>query len=258
MLRRFPVARGLVAGRRAGDDVARLDEGVVVAVLEDFLLSVLNEFIDVALVVREKNEALEMPRLGPGIVGEADQRQIHPLGIEQRQRVGQARRGQVGAVGDGIVDAREVGQGKAAAQGLDPVGGQGGRGLLDGEGQGDRPVADPDPDRTVVIAHEQLELLEVVGPEQPRTRHRRPERAGALKLAIGQIAAEVDLGRLDDDPDIGIAGDQGVALFVPLEEAGESLPQGLYPRVVDFLDAIERRLGVLEGLQTVGDPFQLS
>ena len=66
-----------------------LDEGAVgIAAVAHLRLAVADELVDVALVVGEQHEALEMLGIGAGVVEQALQRQIDALGAEQRQAAG--------------------------------------------------------------------------------------------------------------------------------------------------------------------------
>ena len=106
-------AGGLIREAGVGrDDIARFDQEFVVAALADFLLGVVDELVDVALVVGEEDEALEVIGLGGGVMRQAVQREIDTLGGEQREREGVAGLGGVGVVGDRIIDAARSGNKK--------------------------------------------------------------------------------------------------------------------------------------------------
>ncbi|MNN40361.1 hypothetical protein D3C81_1544320 [compost metagenome] len=165
--------------------VAGLDEaGVATAVAAAHQRTAQrDELIDIALVVGKQHEALEMLRRRAGVVVQPLQRQVHALGREQRQRPGLARDWLVGAVGDAIVDAAELGQHERGLQlarlGVADVGGRG----LDHERQRDRAPAQPYHHRHAVIAHQALDLVAVVVRQQVGAGH-----GGAIHARVGHRA----------------------------------------------------------------------
>ena len=100
------------------------------------------EMLDVALVVGQQHEALEVLRVRAGVVVEPLQAVVDALGGEQRQRRRLAAAGAPGAVGDVVVGVAEVGHREQVLQLVQLRAGQAAADLLDHERQRDRPVAD--------------------------------------------------------------------------------------------------------------------
>jgi len=136
-----PRRLGLVA--RADDDIAGLDEGDGAAVAGHLGPADGDELVDVALVVGQQHEFLEMLGRGAGVVVEPCHRVVDPLGGEEGERPRRVGPGLVGAVGDGVVGGAEVGQREEALQRPQIRLGDVGDALLDDEGQRDLAVARP-------------------------------------------------------------------------------------------------------------------
>ena len=78
-------AGGLIRQARVGyDRITRLHKGTEGIAAFDLGPAALDEFIHLALVVGEQHEALEMIWVGAGIMAQAGEGIIHPLGTEQR------------------------------------------------------------------------------------------------------------------------------------------------------------------------------
>jgi hypothetical protein len=176
-----------------------------------------------------------MPAVGAGVVEDALQREVDPLGGEERQRIGLAGLRQVRAVGDRVVDLGQVRQLEHRLHRLQVAAGQICRRLLDDKGQRDAPVADADIDRHLVMAQQEVDLLPVVVGEEIRPRQRRAIAAGIGQAAIGRSPVRQHVVGPDGHPEIGIAGlARVVAEALAGEEAGEARLDLLPPRLVDL------------------------
>ena len=92
------------------DDVTRLDEGDVFAVLiVHEIVAHAHEFVDVELVVGEQHEVLKPLGRSAGVMAQPMQRIIDAWRGEQRQRLMRTWRRLVGSVGDAVVHSGEVG-----------------------------------------------------------------------------------------------------------------------------------------------------
>ncbi len=80
-----------------------------VETLADPLGRPVDELVDVAVVVGEQHEALEMLGRGASVMREAGEREIGAQAIEQRQRHGLAGLVQIEAVGQFVADQRQLG-----------------------------------------------------------------------------------------------------------------------------------------------------
>ena len=148
--RRFRLRPAGGARRRREDQIPRRDEARV-AVLADLLAAELDELVDVALIVGEEHEVLEMLRRGAGVVLQPRERIVDALGGEERQRARLAGCRDECAVGDRIVGRRKVGEGEMRLQRAQVRLRDVGDALLDHEGKRDRPAADPDMHRHLVV-----------------------------------------------------------------------------------------------------------
>ena len=81
-----------------------------------------DEFVDIAVIVREQDEALEMLGIGARIVGQPGEAEIGAQSVEQRQRDGIVGIVQFDPVGQFVADVGEVGRGEMARDlvGIDP------------------------------------------------------------------------------------------------------------------------------------------
>ena len=155
------------ARRRREHHVARRDEAGI-AVLADQVAAERDELVDVALVVGEQHEVLEMLGRRAGVVLQAGERIIDALGGEERERPRLAGRRDEGAVGDGIVGGGEVGQREMRLQRAQVRLGDVGDALLDDEGERDRPVAHADMHRHFVVLQDVADLLLVIARRRGR------------------------------------------------------------------------------------------
>ena len=187
-----------------GDAIARLDEALGAAFL-DFLLAIDDELIDVALIVGEQHEALEMRRIGTRIMAQPVQRKIDALGGEQRQRCG-ARPGPFSAVHHHVVGRVQTGQRKQLRQFKPALRIHLRCRAFHGEGQRDRVAAFADEYRRLVVVRQQRELFDQIVLEQTRRGDRRAVTAGFGDLSEGEIGprnvaechidAEIGIGRI--------------------------------------------------------------
>ena len=128
-----------------------------------------DEFVDVADIVGEQDEMLEMLGRGAGVMLEPRQAEVGARGVEQRQRAGRVDREVPAAVGDLVADVDQLGRGEPARQfgrgdpaelqilaGVEHV----------GEGDFARRMADRDAHR--IIADEMVELGGEIVAEQGR------------------------------------------------------------------------------------------
>ena len=122
---------------------------------------------------------------------EALERVVDPVGAEQRQRFGLARRRAVGAIRDRIVDHAHVGQGEGCLQSGDPIRAQIRRALLNDERQRHATVADPDDHRHAVVLEQQRDLAPVVFPKEGGPGQRRPVDARIVQGAERASGIEV-------------------------------------------------------------------
>ncbi len=200
-LRHAGQRRAFVRHRLAGarDDIARLDEGfVAVAALGHQLARQHAELVDVELVVREQHEVLEVVRAGGRIVRQPVQRIVDALRGKRRQRHRLAWQRLVGAVGDVVVGAVEVGHVEQVAK--RPVDAVGHRGVdmgsfEEGEMHRNRRLGFADGHRNAVIAHQQAQLLMQVGREQIRPRDRRRVVPGRRHVPVGEAGVDLVVGR---------------------------------------------------------------
>ena len=164
-----------------------------------------DEFVDVALIVGEQHEALEMLGIGAGVVEQALQREVDALGAEQRQRQRLAGFGREGAVGHLIVDRAQIRHGEDGFQPRQQIGRQPRGRLFDDEGQGHAPVADADLHGHRVVFQQQLDLLPVVVGEQIGAGQGGAIGAGIGQAAIGGAAIRQQIVDADGNAEIGIA-----------------------------------------------------
>jgi hypothetical protein len=145
------------------------------------LVAEADELVDIELIVGEQHEVLEMRRPRAGVVAQPVQRVIHPRRGEQRQRVGFARAGLEGAVGDAVVHRAEVGQVEVVAQQAAALGAEVALQVVvlgQGEMHRDRLRAAAHLQRHAVVLHQQAELLQVVVGEEIWPRQRGLEHPG--------------------------------------------------------------------------------
>jgi hypothetical protein len=189
---------------------------------------------------------LEVLGCGGRVVVQADQRIVHALGREQGERPVGAGQGHMTAVGDGIVDARQVGQREDALQVADMRVGDVRARLVHGKGQRDRPVADADFQGPAVVAQQQVELFAVVVGKQGGARQRRGVAARRGQEAVGQQRPRDRQRAVALDRDIGIEGRRRRAGMVTAGEGGKTRHQRGACGIVEFGDAGERGIGIGE------------
>ena len=199
--RRRLAGRAAAVADVAGNTVAGLDEGVVVAVrIGHFGEPVGDELVDVELVVGEDDVVLEMLRARAGVVAQPVQRVVDARRGEQGQRLRPSGCADPGAVDDRIVHLREVGHVEPVADRADLLGVEH---ALDvdavgiGEVDRDRRVADADLDRPAVVADQLADLFLEIAAEEVRPGHRRGVGAGRADEAVGEprVDAGEALGR---------------------------------------------------------------
>src|SRR5690606_20993527 len=139
--------------------IAGLYKGGVFRSFRHLLLAEFDELVDIALVVGEQDEALEMHRLGAGVVIEPGEREIDPLGREKRERARRSLHPDIGAVRNIVVDIGKIGHGEDGLKRRHIVGGDTRRRGLDNERQRHWPIAEADIDGALMIAEDQPYLL---------------------------------------------------------------------------------------------------
>ena len=234
--------------RVAGLDKA--DVPFVVAVFHE-LAAEGGKLIDVALVVGEQHEALEVLRVRGGVVVQALQGQVDTLGCEHRQRLRFITNRAVCAVGDGIVDLRKVGQRKCAAQRARLFGRNVHGGSLHHERQRNRPVAYAHHDGAVVIVQEAFDLHAVVVTEEVRARERRAVHARIRHCAPCRPRVAHQRFWVDGDAEIRIAGGQVFAAVLAARKGVEAIADRLRGALVDGGDALDGSVGVGADRQVV-------
>ena len=180
---------------------------------------------------------------------QALERIVDPLGGEQGERLGRARRRPEGAVGDRIVDQAHVGQRERVLQRADPVVADVGGALLDHERQRHAPVADADHDGCAVVLQKERDLVPVVLAEQRRPGQRRAVDAGIVERAVGEAGIEVQLLAAELEAQVRIEGVDRLDRQFALREAREGLAQDQDALVVDLGDPGERGIGIGERLE---------
>ena len=219
--------RRVVAEPRVGQDhVAGLDEAEIFVALLDLLAGVGDEMVDVALVIGEQDEALEVLGVRAGIVVEALQAVVDTLGREEVQGPGLGPAGTPGAVGDGVVGVAEVGHREEMLDLVQPLRRHLACHRLHDERQRDRAGADAGHDRHSMVAHQDAQLGAVIVAEKARVGERGAVGAGVVQGTVAEAAVEVEVGRLHPHADEGV---EGVDHAGRLAAAGESL-EGLDQR----------------------------
>ena len=182
------------AGQRGVDPLADLPAGPV------------DELVDVAVIVREQDVALEVLGRGAGVMGEAREREIGPEAVEQRQRHGFARPPHLDAVGQFVADQRQLG-GREVPRELRRGHAEHRRAALRVEhvGEGDFLPRRAAIDFDAVVGLEQPELLvQVVGKELwlghgGRISARLVQPPESARAVAGKAAAR------ETDPQLGVA-----------------------------------------------------
>ena len=236
-------------GRRlagAGDDVARLDEGVVSAAAGLHQRARMGaELVDVELVVGEQHEVLEEMRAGRRVVRQPVQRIVDALGGEGGERHRLAGRHLEGAVDDVVVGAGQVRHVEQVAQ--RPLDARGHRRLdiaafEEGEMQRDRRLRLAHGHRHAVVADQEAQLLGQVAVEQIG-----PGDGGGVAAGLGHVAigeARVDLregGRRHRDFRV-----EGAIAPLPVAAlgqrlAGQSLERAAQEGGVARIERLQRR-----------------
>ncbi len=232
--------------RRVDDDIARQNDLLDARSGVQLLQAPLDELVDIAVVVGEQHPRLHRPPVGAGIVHEAAQRIIDPRRVEQGERP-------LGAevelaVRRLVADRGERGHGKKTRE----FGGVGAAArqlvaALDHIRVGDLLRADADLDRGAVFADQRLELLEQIGAELGRLRHRRRVDAGFAELGEGARARERRAVRRINQAQFGIA-EQGArrarGRLAFLEKALDRPVQGLSRLVIEANEPVDRLAGL--------------
>ena len=212
-----------------------------------------NELVDVELVVGEDDEVLEMTGRRARIVLQPHQRQVDARRGEQGQRPRLARHHLIGAVGDAVVEDRQVRHVEDLRQArkldvLEPA--------LDMEGLAEREM---DRNRRRALAHldrpvrrgdQKRELLLQIATEDIG-----PGDGGGVDTRVGQESiggARIDVrqaggGNADDR----IAGAHAAGEGFALGEGDEGLAQHGGVALVEFGDRRDGRLGVVEASRKV-------
>ena len=235
------------AGRGGEHDIARRHEAVI-AVLADQRAAEADELVDVALVVGEQHEILEMLGRRAGVVVQPRERIVDALGGEEGERPRLVRSAHQRAVGDGVVGGAEVRQREMRLQAAQVRLRDVDDALLDDEGEGDRPRAHADMHRHAVMLQDVADLLLVIAAEEVGPRQRRPVGAGLEQHAVGEPRIDVQLGAADRHEDIRVAGIDAAQLAA-LRGRGEGGADRLHALIVDRGDARHRRRRVVEGLE---------
>ena len=222
------------------------DEGRV-AVVADELAGDADELVDIALVVGQQHEILEVLRQGAGVVLQTRERVVDALGREEREGPRLAGAMLQRAVGDGIVGGAEIGEREMILQRAQPFLADVDDALLDDEGERDAPVADADIDRNLVVLEDVADLGPVVAVEEVR-----PGDGGAVDArleqnAVGEAGIDMEIGAADGDADIGIEGVD--RLGRAFRGGGEGAADPRDAGVIKRRDAGEGRFGVVEGLK---------
>jgi len=192
-----------VARERAGIDIRLVDIEAAragergVAPLADLRSRPGDEFVDIAVIVGEKDIALEMLGRGAGIVAQAREAEIGAQRVEQRERL--RRRGVEAeqAVGQLVADIGELGGGKVArefersdAAHVRPVAG------VEDIGEGDLLPGARHLQRHLIVADEQGQLFAQISLEQIGARYRRDELARPLEMTEGEVVAALAFAKL--------------------------------------------------------------
>ena len=119
-----------------------------------------DEFIDIALIVRQQYKSLKISRVGARVVTQTLQGQIGAGGVEQRQRKRMATARSMRAVGDTVIDISQIGQEERLFHGAQIIGVEIGRGRFDYERQGNRLAAQAHVDRPAVVVEQQRQLFQ--------------------------------------------------------------------------------------------------
>ena len=153
----------------------------------------LDKLVDIALIVGEQDERLEMLGIGSAIMANPVQRIVDPFGGEQGQRRGFLALEDLAAVDNLVVGLDQIGRVEIIGQLflLGPV--ETGTGVLQRKGERDRRVGQLDPDFRGEGGGDPLQLVEQIGPVQLRFGDRR-----AIGVDVGEMAGcqMAGLGRL--------------------------------------------------------------
>ncbi|MCY1407675.1 hypothetical protein D9M71_229820 [compost metagenome] len=161
---------GLARVHAALDDhVARQHHAHEARVVAQARQAGVDELVDVAVVVGQQDPRLHVAPVAAGVVHQAAQGEIHPRGVEQRQRHGVGVLPLVQAVGDAVGGGGQVGAGEHPRQ---LGGGHAGTGqfvaLLDHVGIGDVLLAGADLHPHGEVLHQRPQLLQQVFAEGRR------------------------------------------------------------------------------------------
>ena len=183
-----------------------------VAVLAQLLARPVDKFIDIAVVVGEQDEALEMLCAGAGVVRQPGEAEIGPKPVEQRERDRVLRIAQVDPVGQFVADQRQFGGGKMPPQfdRADPAKPRSG---VDHIREGDFLSRAANLDLDLVILGQYLQLFGEVGGEQLGPGDGGGESAGAIEPPEGALEIGPGFAPGIVQPQFGIApGAAGAAI----------------------------------------------
>ena len=238
-----------------GDDIAGLDEGLVLAfACRQHLVRHAAELVDVELVIGEQHVVLEIFRRRRGVVLQPVQRIIDTRRGERRKRMFRTRRGLVFAVDDGVVHHRDIGHVEIVPQRPPQIAGDLALhvGLVvEGEMQRDRLVGFADDHRHTVIADQQADLVGQIAFEEVGTGDRRAVPARSPDETVGEPRIEPGM-RMGLQPDVGIAGAHPSFRRLAGDHRGETVAQERRVAGEYLLQPGDSRLRVVEGL--VCDP----
>jgi hypothetical protein len=233
-------------GAGAGDHFARLDQ-FLETVLAQHRPAILHEAVDIALVVREQDEGLNMRRRRPRIVAQPRQREIRAQRVEQRQRAGLPGARGARAVGDRIVDPAQFRQREHVLQPRRVLGDEVDHAALDDERQRHARRADPDMEGHAVMFHDRGDLVAIIVREQVRPRQRRAIGAGFQRHAEGLARVDVEIGALDLEARPGVARLDARRRLSARQRFERRLDRS-HPVMVNRGDPFDRRVRIVKAL----------
>ena len=210
-----------------------------------------HELVDVAMVVGEQDERLDVLHRRAGVVPQPRQREVGAQPVEVRQGKGLGL-GEHHAVGDLVADVGQVG-GREVAGDVRRLAGVERHGRpVHHIGEGDLLGGGVHADSRAIVLHQQLQLLDQIGAVQVRPGDRGLVDAGAGQAGIGPalgrrrgVALPFDAQQRigEQAPGAGLGVGQGSGV----DELADGLAQGVNGGVVAGDEAVRRRLGS-EGL----------
>ena len=191
-----------IVGRRVEIEPARAGQRDI-AFLAQLLAGPVNKLIDIAVIVGEQHELLEMFDRGPGVVRQPGQAEIGAQPVEQRQRDRVFGAGKLDPVGQLIADQREFGGRKVLGQFLrtdcaEPRAGVDHIGERDFLGRGGNLDLD------LVIVGQHLELFGEVAGEQRRAGDGGGEAAGPAEPSERTLVVRPGFDPMVVDPQLRI------------------------------------------------------